>query len=738
MTRKLFVFALIFMLFTLLLSGCYIEVDPLGTGEAEKVDVGNFSGSVSGIARGFSSDIRVTLTFVNGSIVNAEVASISGSESQGIGTVVVQKAPALIVARQSVDIADACAGASRTANGIKEAGTQAIDKVVNSGSASMKSGTYVARATHNYGGDFDVAVTVSQTAILGIIVASSNESLSIGQPAIPIIIERIINAQTTGVDSVSGATLTSNSLKDAVAKALEEAGASLSMSQPVKPPDGIYEYAPVSVDVLIVGSGAAGLSAAIAAASYPSIPPISVMVIEKEVVTGGSTRLSDGIIYAANSTADASINVDSIENYFMYRAQGNNGADRSLVKAYAEKSVALVDGSWVLPNLSAVALPRRGSMAEAIRTRVIPGGGTSLVNILENKAKEMGVVILTGIEATNLEKNSYREVVQVLAKSNTAKYAFNARRGVVVASGGFDSDTSETGYLAQKNSDSVDAISRSKHSNIGQGITMGDKAGAELVFKGGRIGRPVIPEANIDIPNGRNILVMSSLGNKWVDLSGPAAGGGLDAVNWSTNPYFASYSAASRDEEEDLSLVFTELVRMKEADSDVSFYQFSKTPFPGVGKFTHDILAEGSSTPLSHSQAFVANNMEEIIDGWSLHYDTAGVETLLAQRGFTDTLIGSGQYYFWHVEPASIGSMGGLKINNKAQVVGKAGTQGLVGGVLPGLYAAGEVANGGFYYKQNPADGSSLGIAMTFGRIAGEEAAKAPIKTPRTSTVPTN
>jgi fumarate reductase flavoprotein subunit len=72
------------------------------------------------------------------------------------------------------------------------------------------------------------------------------------------------------------------------------------------------------------------------------------------------------------------------------------------------------------------------------------------------------------------------------------------------------------------------------------------------------------------------------------------------------------------------------------------------------------------------------------------------------------------------VQPSSIGSMGGLKINVKAEV------QKVEGGSIPGLYAAGETANGDFYYKEYPASGSSLSLAIVYGRAAGRNAAGAP------------
>jgi fumarate reductase flavoprotein subunit len=66
--------------------------------------------------------------------------------------------------------------------------------------------------------------------------------------------------------------------------------------------------------------------------------------------------------------------------------------------------------------------------------------------------------------------------------------------------------------------------------------------------------------------------------------------------------------------------------------------------------------------------------------------------------------------------------MGGLKINAKGQVVAASDKV----TPIPGLYAAGEVANGDFYYQQYPASGSSLSLSITFGREAGKNAANEP------------
>ena len=74
-------------------------------------------------------------------------------------------------------------------------------------------------------------------------------------------------------------------------------------------------------------------------------------------------------------------------------------------------------------------------------------------------------------------------------------------------------------------------------------------------------------------------------------------------------------------------------------------------------------------------------------------------------------------FYAVMVKPTTIGSMGGLVINTDAQVLSESGA------AIPGLYATGEVANGGFYNVEYPASGSSLSLGMTFGLKAGHQAA---------------
>jgi len=719
MTRKL---SGITLVICLLFSACFVEFEPPGSGGSVNTEgYGDFTGSVFGTARGYHSDIKVTLTFESGKIVKADIISVpgTGSESENFGVIAMKQAPAIIVARNSVEL-DALSGATITTNAIVAAGRAAIANIPAPGvvpEVNMKPGMYRKPAAGGYGETFYVQVTVSKTAITEITVETSSEGEA-GKLAIPMLISRIILAQNSGVDGVSGATLTSNALKSAVTDALTEAEAPYFMMQPAKPEPGTKPKSSDTVDVLIIGSGAAGLSAAIEASKVQTDPPLSVMLIEKQDLIGGSTKISRGVIYAPVDNNDKA----TLKEYFLFRAQ--TYADSELLEKYVNNSLDLVDGSWELPELTE---PFSSGMASARRARVVPGEGAGIVRILEGKARERGVTILTGVKATALAKNSSGEVVRVLAESKDTDYEFNVRRGVVIATGGFDNNPE----LVARNNPNIDKdnfFPRSSKGNVGEGITMAEAVGAQTVFKGGMIGWGIVdPGVMADIPGSSNIVEMSNVISSswdayWLDTSPPpavpAAGDHpqLPAISsWIDGKHNVS-GPDQRDPSDDMGIMFARLIQIPK----YRFLQISSDPFPPIGAINITNLID------AHKGFFGVSTITlgaAIGHGISAPFDAVKFSTRISEK------FPSGYVYAWFVRASSIGSMGGLKINANAQVYGKAGTSGLVSGMIPGLFAAGESANGDFYYQQYPAQGSSLALALTFGRIAGKNAAESKVNT---------
>lgn len=166
--------------------------------------------------------------------------------------------------------------------------------------ASYAPGTY----TGTGDGKFDaitVEVDFSEDAITEVRVTSCNDTARIAAPALEQIPQRIVETQGLGVDTVAGATFTSIGIVNAVADCVDQAGRSsdelFSAGKP-QPNDAVEE---LEADVVVVGAGAAGMGAAIAAAQQGA----SVIALEKNANIGGNCLVSGGYLEYITAPDDA-------------------------------------------------------------------------------------------------------------------------------------------------------------------------------------------------------------------------------------------------------------------------------------------------------------------------------------------------------------------------------------------------------------------------------------------------
>ncbi len=172
-----------------------------------------------------------------------------------------------------------------------------------SGSGAVyEPGTYTGVSMKGKGGELDVEVTFSEDAITDIVIGANNETPSIAELPFSQIPEQIVKNQSLGIDTVTGATLTSTALLEAVADAVTQAGGDAEALKAV--PVAAAEEAKhesLEADVVVAGAGAAGLSAALAAASFGAD---SVIVFEKNSITGGDLRICEGLFATSGLTDD--------------------------------------------------------------------------------------------------------------------------------------------------------------------------------------------------------------------------------------------------------------------------------------------------------------------------------------------------------------------------------------------------------------------------------------------------
>ena len=508
-------------------------------------------------------------------------------------------------------------------------------------------------------GDFDVTVTITDGKISAITSEGVQETPELGGIAIDLLTKAMIENNTCGVDSISGATVTSAMFKRAVRAALEEAGAPEEMKAAVEAGEKTSEA--LSCDVLVIGSGVAGLSAAILAASNGA----DVLVIEKQDIPGGSSVTSAGIVYAPVDEAD----IPTMVAYYMERANGN--ANEELLQFFADNALDTI--SWLENDLGVqwmMVVPAGTAPEPRARFSMTAEGvgmtGAALVNPMLNKLEELGVPLMTGVKGTELLLDENGAICGAKAESKSADYEITAK-AVILATGGFDASKD---MKAQYSPIAENDFPLSSKGNVGDGINMGIAIGAATEFKGGMIGFD------------------------FVDGTLPASG--MNAVAMYCNSYV----------QPDGTFV-----------SDVIDYPITYTAIKelGVDHFygLYDASgAESAEAAVAVGFGWKGDTVEELAEATGMDPEK------LADAIEQGTGLEEAPYYAVMVKPTTIGSMGGLVINTDAQVLSETGEP------IPGLYASGEVANGGFYDVEYPASGSSLCLGMTYGMEAGRNAAE--------------
>ena len=155
------------------------------------------------------------------------------------------------------------------------------------GTATYTAGTYTGTGAGR-NGDITVEVVFTDDAIKSVTITDHAETGGISDPAINTIPEAIVKSQSLGVDAVTGATLTSNGIIDAVADAVEQAGGDVEALKAVVVEKTAGEAIEETVDVVIVGAGGAGMAAAASALENGA----TVIVLEKTAAIGGNTLAS--------------------------------------------------------------------------------------------------------------------------------------------------------------------------------------------------------------------------------------------------------------------------------------------------------------------------------------------------------------------------------------------------------------------------------------------------------------
>ncbi|MGI6215255.1 MAG: FAD-dependent oxidoreductase [Christensenellales bacterium] len=484
LSKKMLVFALAFaLIMPSLLSLTQVRAEAYKPGTYEATE------------QGFGGDVTVKVTLTEDRIESIEVEE---NETGGIGDEAISQLIEQIISGQTLNL-DGVAGATLSSNAF----LTALEEALKSAGANIetlktkeaetaqgeentdlqfKEGEYFGEA-NGTGGPVKVKVTLSSNKIESIEVVDDNESAGIGEQVFEILPNQIVASQSLGVDSISGATITSAALKAAVANALKEAGADVEKLKNVEVPstieDGEYSY-----DVVIAGGGLAGLMAALEAAQKG----VSVALVEKTGVLGGTSIFASGNLLAATEEKyqkpmyemwhmrSASQEKNPIDderlNYLIERSP--EAMDLLMNKAGVEFNITIEDiGSQTfrakpdeksIKNAEAMSLPSKTPNKK---------GAALMMEKLAAAVKAAGVDIFMNTPATELIQKD-GTVCGLISK--TEKYGtkvFNAK-AVVLATGDYAKNDEMTDELAPQASGEYSATAIG---NTGDGHKMAVAAG---------------------------------------------------------------------------------------------------------------------------------------------------------------------------------------------------------------------------------------------------------------------
>ena len=548
-------------------------------------------------------------------------------------------------------------------------------------------------------GDITVAVTFDAGKIQDIKIVKNAENPILAKKVFTDLKDQVVALSSTDVDLVSGATFSAKGFIDAVNDAAKKAGVTLAKADKKALKKAARELPKTSnYDVVVIGAGGAGFSAAITARNAGA----NVVLLEKMPAVGGNSLISGAEMNVAKNWVQPKlgINDDSPELHAQDTFKGGDGkGDMKVINVMTHE--ALDAAKWCRDYLG-VRFEDDNLFffgGHSRKRALIPVGhtGTEFIAKFQAKADELGIPVITNMKAEELIKDKDGRVVGVKATMDGSEYTFNAKGGVVLATGGFGANPE----MVKKYNPKIDERFKTTDApgTTGEALYMAERAGAQLVNMGYIQTYPIcdpisgaielIADARFD-----GAIMLNQEGKRFVeelqrrDVLSEAILNQTGRYCWVLwNDKIGSISNTVKAHANEYE-AFTKQGIMTTCDDLKCIADFTKIPFDQLRKTVKrvsDMAGKGNDKDFNH------------------------------RAGLMD--MQQGKYYVIKAVPSTHHTMGGVRINEKAEALTAEGK------VIPGLWAAGEVT--GVTHGTNRLGGNAYTDIIVFGRIAGEAAAKA-------------
>lgn len=541
---------------------------------------------------------------------------------------------------------------------------------VMTGSVAMAE-TYSATG-NGYHGEMTVNVTIEDGKITDVELGDNHETNVVIDRAFPVIRERILEANTADVDSVTAATFSSYAIKTAVADAMQQAGLEAPKVAMQNAEKTATERAAESCDIVIVGGGPAGLAAAVSAKQTNADK--NVILVEKLDILSGNGKFDMNFFDMINTEAQKAAGNDEwvgeagLAKFIEEKSSNGESAERIQVWANEEYNL----DAWLRAMGVELNYNYGGTnhMAEdnQYSGEVIQAG-------LEKAATELGVDVRVGTKGVDLvmEDGACKGVIVTNNAGET--YTINAA-STIITTGGFCSNKE----LLAEYAPGYEVFNTSNQ--------MGTTGDFVKIFE----------QNGFKMENMGKMSFFSNIIVPYRDLTG---GADMNLLANNEGTLLPNKSGMDRG------------TMIKEQPNGAAYYITDKTGYDSFYRIRKHVglgyYAEGATLEeLAEKLSINAEGLKASVEQYNADA-AAGAENAQIAAVPKRALDAEGPYYGVRVEAANHMTKGGVVCNENAQVLNADDT------VVPGLYAAGEVTWQAGGYSES----------VCFGKVAGAQAAMA-------------
>lgn len=539
---------------------------------------------------------------------------------------------------------------------------------------------------HN--GDIKAVVTFEGDKIAKIDL-EHEETEGLGDKAADSLVEKIVANNSVNVDTVSGATVTSTALIEAVKAAIEASGRDVKAFE-TEAEEKTGETIEKETDVVVIGGGGAGFAAAVSAKEAGA----DVILLEKLASVGGNTLISGGEYAAPANELQEKEGIEDSKEQFAKDVE-EAGGDPELIKVLADN--ATEGAYWLRDEIGVEWLDSLMFFGgHSVKRSLIPAAhtGNELIKNYLNKSEELGIEVQTEADVKEILAEDGK-IAGVRVETADGEMIVKAK-SVVIASGGFGANDEMTYEFDNEIDEHV--LSTNSPGATGDGILMAEELGADTV----------------DMEKIQLYPICDVETGKLLYCGDTRLVGGALLVNKEGNRFV-----------EELGTRREISMAIKDQTDYVGYLLWDETSNETTGTMASN--PQEAESLFERGLMVKADTLEELAEHFDIDKD-ALLETVATfnensakeeDPEFNLRMLGwqvkDAPFYMMKAAPAVHHTMGGLKINTEAQVLNKDGEW------IDGLYAAGEVTGG--IHGSNRLGSVAMTDITVFGRIAGENAA---------------